>query len=248
MRHALPFVLLILLTACLAGTARAREVVLSVGTSMPPYVMSDRDMGLEVDIVREALRLAGHTVSTRYAPLARVPMQLQDGVADAALTINRETAPGLRCYSDSHITYHNVAISLAKNGFSIESLADLKGKSVTAFQRADLRLGCEYQDAIEQTSKYRETADQTIQLNLLFSGRTDVIVIERHIFRTLLYETPPSDEIDLTQEYVIHPIFPPTHYNVGFNDSGLCREFNTALRQLRSTGRYDELKAAYLGE
>lgn len=244
------FVLLQLLVwaALVAPFAHAREVVLSVGQSMPPYVIRSENRGLEVDIVREALKLAGHSSRVCFAPLARVPDLLREGMADAALTMNRETAIEAECLSDSHIFYHNVAISLKEDRLKIQQPADLRGKSVSAFQRADLRLGRGFAEVIPWMKSYSETANQMIQLNLLFSGRVDVIIIERHILKALLKATPESDMVDLSRPYVVHDIFEPTEYRVGFNDAQLCDDFNAGLKQLRKSGRYDELVAEYLEE
>ena len=78
------------------------------------------------------------------------------------------------------------AVSLVDGNFSIESIQDLSGKSVIAFQNAKKFLGDDYNASVSLSTDYREIADQVQQVEMLFSRRTEVIILELNIFKYLL--------------------------------------------------------------
>lgn len=225
-------------------SAQAAEVVMAVGRSLPPYVIVEDWTGLEYDIVRQSLAVEGHTIKPRLMAFARVVKEMEAGLADAAMTMRPDSGV-TACYSDSHVTYRNYAITLAGRDLAISSLQDLAGKSVVAFQNASLYLGPEYKAATAASPAYREEAKQAVQPLLLFSGRTDVVVADRFIFGWFAADAEVAAKVDTRQPVRLHAIFPPTDYHVAFRDKTLCDSFNRGLKQLRDNGEYARITQRY---
>lgn len=239
------FFLVLLQCSVMVPQAMGRTVRIAVAQSMPPYVIPERNSGLELDIVREAMALAGHTVEPTYVPYARVCLMLHQHAVDAALTVSPRLIHTGYFLSESHIAYHNVAITRTEDALAIQSVKGLEGKTVTAFPKARSRLGVAFCESMERCQRYRETDNQRTQLTLLFSGKVQVIIMDRYIFENLRLEALKRSDIDANQKVTIHDIFPPIHYHVAFTDPQLCRKFDAGLRKLRKSGRYAMIEEQY---
>lgn len=227
--------------------AGAAEIDMAVGRSLPPYVIVEEWRGLEYDIVKEALAQEGHTLKPRFMALARVQKELESGLTDAAMTMHPDLGIRGVHLSDSHVTYRNYAITLARRDLRIDRVEDLAGKSVVAFQNAQVYLGPAFKAAIEANPRYREEAKQAVQPMLLFLDRIDVVVADRNIFGWFSEDADVKTKTDTTQPVRFHPIFPPNHYHVAFRDPALRDSFNRGLKALKASGAYDRIVARYSG-
>jgi polar amino acid transport system substrate-binding protein len=95
----------------------------------------------------------------------------------------------------------------------------------------------------KENNKYRELHKQQIQVNLLYRNRVDIIVLDENIF---YYHRQRNDMVDTSQAIDIWHIFPPTPFSVGFVNEEVRNDFNEGLKQLRKTGRYDEIVKKYI--
>jgi len=219
-----------------------KELTLAVGLALPPYNIPETDSGIEMDIVREALRDRGYAIKAKYVPFARVRRELMNREVDGALTINPDS--GIEAfYSDEHLVCQNVVVTLKNNAFQVHEMGDLKDKSVLAFQDATLYLGKEFAAMADQNPKYKEIAKQEVQINLLYTNRVDAIVLDKNIF---YHHRKHNDMVDTSQEIDIWRIFPPTTFSVAFVDETVRDDFNEGLKQLRESGRYDEIVKKYI--
>ena len=222
--------------------AAPKELRLAVGLAIPPYNIPETESGIELDIVREALKNKGYTIKPEYVPFARVKRALKYKEVDGALTINPDS--GIEAfYSDEHIVCENVVISLKENNFKIKDVKGLEGKSILAFQDATLYLGKDFASMAKENRKYREIPKQQLQINLLYSNRVDTVVLDKNIF---YYHRRHNDMVDTSKPIDIWYIFPPTTFSAAFVDEKVRDDFNEGLKQLRKTGRYDEIVKKYI--
>lgn len=242
MKNTLTKLVFTVLAVLLAQVCVAKELKVAVGLSLPPYIIQDSDNGMEVDILRQALADSGNTAKLVYVPFIRVPTSLSDGTAEAALTVNEAREIKDVVYSDSHITYQNVAIMLKSNPLKVASIADLGKVSVVAFQDATKYLGPEFAAMAKTNSKYAEQGKQELQVKMLFGKRTDIIVTDINIYK---YFKQSIKDMDTSAEISIIELFPPTNYKVAFKDKAVCDLFNAGLKKLKENGQYDAILNKY---
>jgi len=221
----------------------AKELIIAVGLALPPYVIAESNTGMELDIVREALKVKGYHLKPRYLPFVRVSMSLQETTVDGAMTLNESSGITTVYYTNSHITYQNVAVTLKKNHYTINTINDLRTRKIVAFQSATKYLGNVYRNAVKSSRVYREQAKQELQIAVLFSERTEVIVLDINIFK---YYRQNTKKIDIRSPVTIHYIFPATHYKVAFIKSKIRDAFNEGLRQIQKSGRYEKIISKYI--
>ena len=223
----------------------ATEVKVAVGLALPPYVIEESNNGIEVDILRQSLLYSGNTIKLFYLPFARVPWSMRMGHTEAALTINESSALKDVCYSDSHISYQNVAVSLKSRNIKADSLEDLSSLSIVAFQNATKYLGPDFAAMAKGNEQYVELAHQESQVKMLFSGRADVVVMDINIFKYFRKQVQGMGE-NVGAEITLHEIFPPTPYRVAFKSKALCEAFNEGLKKLKSEGKYNSIVEKYI--
>lgn len=221
----------------------ADELVGAIGLALPPYVLPETNNGIELDIVRETLAMSGHTIKPEYVPFKRVKHTLSSGKADFAMTITEASGIENVFYSDSHIAYQNVVITLADKNIPVNSVDDLANISISAFQDANIYLGPEYKAMSEKNSEYSEIAEQDRQIALLFSGRVQALVMDINIFK---YFRNNSNLVDTSAKVTIHEIFPKSNYKVAFKNEAIRDQFNADLKKMIDSGKIEELFNKYI--
>ncbi len=222
----------------------SKEIKIGIGLSLPPYVISENSTGIEMDIVREALKNKGYLMKPVYVPFARVLKVMQMKTVDAVLTVNEASGLENVYYSNYHITYQNVAVTLKSRNIRIDKIEDLKKGRVVGFQNANLYLGPHFKKTIEKNSNYREIARQDLQVKLIYRKRADVLVMDINIFKFFKQKVTG---IDTTQEVVFHQIFEKSNFKVGFRNKKIRDDFNIGLKQLKSNKkRIDSIYRKYI--
>ncbi len=241
---AIVFLVILVFTAftCSKVNAESKELTLAVGLTLPPYNIPETDSGIELDIVREALEPKGYTIKPKYVPFARRNLELSNRKVDGVLTINTDS--GIDAfYSDEHLVCQNVVVSLKENALTINNVQDIADKRVVAFQDATIYLGKDFADMAQANKKYKEIANQNLQINLLYGHRVEAIVLDKNIF---YYLRKGNKQVDTAQPITMHRIFKPTPFRVAFLNKKVRDDFNEGLRELRKTGRYNEIVQKYL--
>jgi len=146
-------------------------------------------------------------------------------------------------FSDSYITYQNVATTLTNRHIELNSIDDLSNYSVAGFQNASVILGSRFNALVTHHKDYKEYPYQLIQDNLLYTGRVDVAVGDRLIFRYFSEHMMPS--IDGNLPVTFHPIFPPNPRKAAFRTAALRDRFNAGLKIIRGNGTYDAILKKY---
>lgn len=220
----------------------AETVLVGFGTHKPPYVFEDQDSGLEYELVEAALEQAGLQMKPYYAPLERLHRMLQHQELDAMASTNQTSGVNAH-YSDIYIEYQNIAVTLRHRNIRLDSIEDLNGYSISAFQRARFLLGPSFNSMSAANPRYREEARQITRNLLLYAGRVDVMIGDRRIIRAFNAEI--ADRVDINQPVTEHPLFAPTGYRVGFTDAAIRDRFDQGLGAIRDSGRYDEVTRRY---
>lgn len=246
-RQSLRVLLLLALLLPAAGKAVAQPIVTGFRL-VPPYVIQQSDgrlTGLEFELVSAAAAAGGLELRAEVAPFGRLPEDFRRGTVQAFTPASRDLQlPG--CLSDTVLVYRNTAFTLQQRGLRIAGIADLGGHDVLAFQNAHAVLGPEMAALRAANPRYREVANQMLQIRALFSDRTDVVIADRRIFRYLMRS--PETGFDRVPAVSEHAIFPPTPYSVAFRDPQHCTAFNAGLAQIRRSGMFDEIMRRWDGD
>ncbi|NEX62006.1 substrate-binding periplasmic protein [Noviherbaspirillum galbum] len=233
------------------GAAQAKEVNMIFGLALPPYVIQETNSGFELDIIKAALAVKGHTLKPTYASFLALPKLLKEKQADAAQRGNPDLkeADGFFYAAEPTVIYQDNAITLKKNNLKVDSLADLKGKSIVTFQGANQFLGPEFAAAVKGNPNYAENGNERRKLQMLYSGSAQVYAGDVNIFR--YYRDSVKNDVDIKQEVVYHKIFPVhedmTH-NAVFLDRQVRDDFNAGLKQLKGSGQYQQMIRKYVAE
>lgn len=235
---------ILIMIMVLAVMLFSKEVKVVFSYSTPPYVFKDGS-GIVLTIVKEALAYKGHTIEPIFVNMGRASELFKDGYVDATSII--QTTSGLEAfYSVDFMQYHNAAFVLKKRDIKIEKLDDLKDFHIIAFQNAHLYLGKDFGKVAKLADKkYMEVADQKQQVLMFLNGRTEVAIMDRHIFtfyKNLLIQEKKADEnIDIE----LIELFPATPYKTAFKDEKLRDDFNEGMKYLKQSGRYNEIYDEY---
>lgn len=234
--------LLLLLLWLVPAGAGARELVIATSSSIPPFVIPE-DRGIVIDIMREALAQSGHQLAFIFAPNRRVTYELENGRVDGVFNLPEGGMQGV-FFSSPVVEYQNVAITLSRNKLDLKQVADLKPLRIAAFQNAPVFLGEAFASLVRHHPAYLEVSNQRSQLSLLYTGRVDVIVMERRIFE--YFRAHAGDDLDVSADVRIHPLFPAAPRFAAFRDIYIRDLFNQGLAALRDSGRYQAIIDSYL--
>ncbi|MFH1155082.1 MAG: transporter substrate-binding domain-containing protein [Pseudomonadota bacterium] len=235
---------------CLNTTpAQSRELAIAFSYDIPPFIIEDGTKGLEIDIVREALQYKGYTFHIIQCSYKRLQVAVSNMGLDAAAAV-READDGT-FYSDSFIAFRNFAITKKKAGLVINSIADLKGKTIYTWQNAYNDLGEEFKALFSPEvtqpyrEKYKEIPVQAKQVESFWKGRDDlVIIIDEAIFKWFTRQL--SVDVDTTGELVYHNLFEnTTTFQVNFKERQIRDDFNEGLNYIRAKGLYQEILNRY---
>ncbi len=247
----LHFVLIyfIISSILLSDSVFCEQIKLSVGLTVAPYVInfhnSDQEIsGFEVDIVRESFALKGYEVKFIPQPLKRTKLSFNEKQVDGVLTIKKHYPQVKGTFlSDDYITYHNVAVTLAGENMNIDSINDLAGKKIIAFQQAQFALGKKFQAMVNENPDYMEMASQENQIGMFFYKRTEVIILDDLIFK---YYKIKLKNIPTEQAVTFHDIFEKSSYKIAFQKQKVRDAFNQGLKTIRSSGRYNKIIKSYI--
>ena len=114
---------------------------------------------------------------------------------------------------------------------------------MAGFQNASVILGPHYKDVVAHHKDYKEYSYQLIQDNLLYTGRVDVVIGDRLIFR--YFSSHMIEPIDASQPVTFHTIFPPNPRKAAFRTAELRDRFDAGLKIIRSNGIYDAILKKY---
>lgn len=233
----------------------AQEVTVGIGFSIPPYVIKETDSGIEVDIIREALKISGHEAVFMYLPNLRLPVEFDGGAVDCVATnvnYDFEKETNRPVYSSgTTIVFQNYAVALESRKLGINSIQDLFDKDVLGFNNAFKYLGPEFAQMAEVNMDYWELADQSLQVRMLFAERVDVVVSDKRIFlywREKLIQSVVASTLNLDQPLLFNPIFSPAPRHVVFADPKIRDDFDKGYALIKAKGIYDAIMARYGGE
>nr|WP_289847879.1 transporter substrate-binding domain-containing protein [Aliiglaciecola lipolytica] len=222
--------------------AAQQNLFVAVGWDKPPYVMNNARTGFEIELIRDVIKSIGYDAQFIQIPYGRSYDTLNMPNIDAVATLSSKRQAKQMTLSKAYIQYQNVVVTLAASQIELTDVQDMSNLSIVGFQSAFRLLGNGFLKMASANPNYREVPDQARQLKLLFSKKAQAIVLDVNIFnhlnRTLLGKV---DE----QPVVIHQLFSPSLYRVGFIEPKIQEQFDKALVVYFSSERYAHLIQKY---
>lgn len=225
---------------------------LNIGISfaIPPWVITENDSGIELDILKQAFLNTGYTVKPNYLPFALAYSLFDAGKLDGVINA-KESALNTGYFSEPVVTFQNVAISLQDKNYPEHiEMSFLVDKSVVAFQKASLLLGDDFKNMILKSSTYQEVAKQSLQINLLMIRNIDFIIMDKSVFGYYWQEAQNDPNLiraksKLDRPVRFHYLFEPTPYRFVFKSEKVRDDFNLGLSKLKKNGGYDDIIKRY---
>lgn len=238
------------LLTCLT-TVNASELRLALVTDRPPYCfkVNEVDSGIEIDLIRAALKPYGHTVKPINVPKVRLALTLKANDADIAATIQGVDGDGL-FFSDEYIQFHNHAVSKKKRDIKINTVTDIDKYTFIIWQGGWKNLGTEFEasykpDAMGRfRANYTEAHSQINQARMFWADRAELVIMDKKIFEH--FKKLLSSEYNTEEEIVFHDFSKKqTNYSVAFRSQELRNQFNEGLKKIRANGSYQDILDSY---
>ena len=221
-----------------------QRVNIALKKGRDPFVISnDYLKGIEYDLVK--LILAKSDIVIESALMKNLG-DLNKGFVNNNLDLLVSVKEGNSnyYYSDTFITYTNVAISRKEDNLEINKIKDLKDKKIAAFEGASKYLQKEYKELRLNTSaNYKEVSLQEKQVKMLLENQTDVLIMDINMFKWHLKKFS-SKQIELFNiEYIFNP---NNSFKVAFKDKNLRNMFNQNLRKVKASGEFNKIIDNYI--
>jgi polar amino acid transport system substrate-binding protein len=227
--------------------AQDKYIEMIAGLSKPPFVIANKDRGMQLEIMEAAFAKSNKFVHFTYLPLSRHLDVLHSHEFDGIITLSENEQEWGICLSNPYIVYQNVAVTLEKSVIEINEFDDLVNLKVAAFQNATRFLGEKYNSTFKNAANYIEIADQESQISLLFSGQVDALVMEISIFKHLLANKRSENSTSkiYNEKFVTHFLFSPQAYSAGFKNQQLCQQFDQGINAIMADGSYQQIIDSY---
>ena len=238
-----------------ANTRAEAPVRVGCNASVPPYVLLHSGSGIILDQIRQALQNVG--LSLELSPISNSDnlALFRNKQLDMLCFTTPEASPNGYFSAHPLVSFHNTAISLKDSKIEIRSYQDLKSYSIMAFNMAHQLLPDEFAQTLLGQANYLELANQQHQVEALFKGAADIVIMEKTVFRYYLSQlrrANPSN-LDLRQAYVYSDFFSPVTYYPAFANAKLRDQYDQGFKMLIESGedkrisnRYYQLLDSYL--
>lgn len=192
--------------------------------------------GIEYQLVSRIFSRAGLSVEYELHSYSRLLKQFSDKKLDCASPVAVPVDGA--SYTEPYLPFEDVVISLTSSAFDVNNLQQLAGKRIVAYQQAQQVLGAEFSAAVADAN-YLELADRTLQLELLFSNRVDLVIGERRVLHYLASKTAPQLALET------HHLFAEKKYPAACWDPALKDVFNRGLELLQQSGELSDILQQY---
>lgn len=237
------------LMCCASVFARDKndgKFILGLDDSFPPLGFRDENneiVGYDIDLARETARRLGLELVCQPIDWSTKEMELNSGNIDCiwnGLTLTEERKATLAC-TEPYL--ENAQVVVVRQGRGINSLADLKGKTV------GVQAGSSAQDAIDASPDFKNGLKEIVEfrenltaLNDLEVGNLDGVVMDLVVA-----------EYNITQGRrpmtILSEALAPEEYGVAFarNNTALRDRVQATLEEMQRDGTVSQISIKWFG-
>ena len=225
-------VLFLLFVSIDASAQKPLSVAVNVG---PPWAYYDNErgvVGIDVDIINSISQRLGYQAEFHLLVYNRLIEDFRNGKYDIASPAAFDTDIGY--LTSAYLPFEDVAVTLRSRNVKIDTINDLEGKSIVAYQTARDVLGSDFAGIITE-DHYLEIADREAQLKLLANNRTDVVIGERRLLTYIMKQYYPDMKL------AVHPVFEARPYGAIIKDEAIRDAFDKELQKMEATGELERI-------
>lgn len=230
------------------STGSDKTWVIAMDTVFRPFEYTDEKgefVGIDVDIIKAVAANQGFNIDIQSLGWDAAVTAVQAGQADALLagaSITDERKANGWIFSDSY--YDSYQVFAAKADSGIESLDDLKGKTIAV---KNATAGANYAESLkdEYGFKIDTYEDSPTMYQAVVLGQADACVEDKPI----MADNIKTGGLDLTiVESTASEVAPYGFAIMNKDNQELLDMFNKGLQEIKDNGTYDEILNKYLGE
>ncbi|WP_108650859.1 substrate-binding periplasmic protein [Dongshaea marina] len=240
---------LIFIAIMIASTPVIGKSLELVSLEYPPYIFQEKGKvkGIAVDLVLEALKRSGHSATIKIHPWVRSLKQVESGSADAIFTIYKN--PDREKFADfsnevlipQTVSFFSKKDSNFKYNGNLESVSKYKIGVVRGVSYGKI-----FDDAVKsgQLKSIDESNNANANFKKLLKGRFDLLVSNKY---GALFISKKTNSSNLIKE-ISPPLQTVPSYIAFSKKRGLSHirdEFDSALRSMKSDGKYKEIIDSY---
>ncbi len=205
-------------------------------------------MGIEVDIIKEALLKSGYNANSSALPVKRLDNAIQDSNYDVIVGALNQNSKLF--YSTSYLELKFYATAKTRKEIQITNIQDLKNLSIGAWPYAWKFFGNDFQKlfAPDKEGKfpgqYSELLNNDIQNRMFWMNRFDISIINKVTFN--YYRKILAKDYLTNDEVTFYDILPnDIKFSVAFKDEKIRDDFEHGLEELKRNKRFRRIFESY---
>ena len=235
-------------TGAAESTGSDKTWVIAMDTVFRPFEYTDEKgefVGIDVDIIKAVAANQGFNIDIQSLGWDAAVTAVQAGQADALLagaSITDERKANGWIFSDSY--YDSYQVFAAKADSGIESLDDLKGKTIAV---KNATAGANYAEELKDKYGFKIDTyeDSPTMYQAVVLGQADACVEDKPI----MADNIKTGGLDLTiVESTASKVAPYGFAIMNKDNQELLDMFNKGLQEIKDNGTYEEILNKYLGE
>ncbi len=223
--------------------AQEKETLLVASRiNTPPFVFGKFKGGIDMEILAAIEERSNLQFEYVHLPRKRMVAPFEGTNLDGYLIQPKNTNTD-GCVTDWYIQHLAHVVTLKEKRLKIENVNDLANLKIISFDGASKYLSHAFRKATRNNPNYVESYHQQSHIEILYKGRFDAIVSD-----SLVIKYHQKNHFDRTGEYHAmesHNILDPVQISARFKNPEHCKQFNSALKEIKANGVYDQILYKY---